>query len=106
MLKLEFTGIPHIETAKEAIYDRLEPVVLESDLLKQSQLSVQAELSEQPRFSGPAFKVSVTVHGGPLDGKRWSRVSKSLYVALSELSEEMEMTLAQRSKNRTRNAAS
>ena len=90
MINIVFKNLDRSELAREAVTERLEPIVEKFPDLQNSRINVTLEMQNSPLQTGPdLFFVKAHLHSGRYRGLRVEKSSQSLYVALADIVEHM-----------------
>lgn len=90
MIKIIFKNLERSELAKDAVWERLEPLVQKFPDLEGCPLHVTLEMQNSPLQAGPdRFTVKVRVASGRYKGLTLAKTDASLYRALAEVAEHM-----------------
>jgi hypothetical protein len=90
MLEIGFKNLAVSELAKDAVCEKIDPVLEAIPELSQAKCLVTLEVKKSSRESGPDFfKAHFKVEGGPFHGLSLEKQALSLYVALGDLAENL-----------------
>ena len=90
MIQVKFKNLDKSEIVREAVQQRIEPLIEKFDDLSQSKIQVTLEMENSPLQAGPdLFKVKLHISKGRYDGITVEKSDSNLYVALAEVVDHM-----------------
>lgn len=90
MIRIVFKNLESSELARDAVLERLAPVIEKFEGLDEQHVRVTLEMENSPVQAGPdLFKVGLQVTGGRYKGVRIVKSSSNLYVALAALADNL-----------------
>jgi len=90
MIQVKFKNVEKSELAREAVEERLEPLVDKFPDLKASKIKVTLEMENSPTKAGPdLFRVKLHAVGARYDGIVLEKANSNLYIALADLADHM-----------------
>ncbi len=90
MIQIKFKNLDKSEMAREAVFERIEPLIEKFPDLNESKIQITLEMENSPLQAGPdLFKVKLHVARGRYDGITVEKSDASLYVALAEVVDHM-----------------
>lgn len=94
MIQVKFKNLARSEMAREAVHERIEPLVEKFPDLHESKILVTLEMENSPFQAGPdLFKVKLHVSRGRYDGITVEKADPNIYAALAEVVHHMLETL-------------
>jgi ribosome-associated translation inhibitor RaiA len=90
MIKIIFKNLDKSELAKEAVYERVSPLLEKFPQLKKDTIIFTLSMDNSPVQAGPdLFRVKLQLNNGQYKGVLLERSAKSLYLALAEVIEKI-----------------
>ena len=89
-LKIVFKNLDRSELAKEAVTDKLQPVINKFPDLLDCRIDVTLEMHNSLQQPGPdVFAVALHISSGKYRGTRLTKSASNLYMALADLAEHL-----------------
>ncbi len=90
MINIIFKNLDKSELAREAVEDRLGPIVEKFSELKKCRINVTLEMQNSPQNPGPdLFSVRAQFNAGKYRGIRVEKSAQNLYLALADVAEHL-----------------
>ncbi|MBU6376059.1 MAG: HPF/RaiA family ribosome-associated protein [Bdellovibrionales bacterium] len=86
MIRIHFKNLDKSEMARDAVTERIQPIVEKFPDLYGSRIQIILEMQNSPHQAGPdLFTVRLHVHGGRYDSVHLEKSASNLYLALADL---------------------
>lgn len=90
MINITFKNLKKSELAKEAVFERTQPLLEKFPNLKEDTITFNLSMDNSPVQAGPdLFKVKVKITNGQYKGVVLERSAKTLYLALAKVIEKI-----------------